>query len=275
MDQTKAIFNGKLDNLSNIKISPLSRAYTFSDSIYEVVPFYNKKPIAFDQHIDRLQNSAIGINLKIYLNKISEEIDLLISSSNLESGYVYYQVTRGQDKIRSHMYSENIEVETFGYVVAHQFERKTIQVMLCEDLRWGRCDIKSTSLLGNVLNMNEARSQNCDEVIMHKNNLLTEAGASNLFFIKDKKVCTPSLDNNILPGITRAILIKILSNAGIDVIQSNFTVDDLQLASSAWLTSSTKGIAPIVNIVNLKNSLDLKDPLFMQCVKLFDDNFFN
>ncbi|MEL1234323.1 MAG: aminotransferase class IV [Candidatus Neomarinimicrobiota bacterium] len=275
MDQTKAIFNGKLDNLSNIKISPLSRAYTFSDIIYEVVPFYNKKPIAFDQHIDRLQNSAIGINLKIYLNKISEEIDLLISSSNLESGYVYYQVTRGQDKIRSHMYSENIEVETFGYVVAHQFERKTIQVMLCEDLRWGRCDIKSTSLLGNVLNMNEARSQNCDEVIMHKNNLLTEAGASNLFFIKDKKVCTPSLDNNILPGITRAILIKILSNAGIDVIQSNFTVDDLQLASSAWLTSSTKGIAPIENIVNLKNSLDLKDPLFMQCVKLFDDNFFN
>lgn len=274
MDQTKAIFNGKLDNLSNIKISPLSRAYTFSDSIYEVVPFYHKKPIAFDQHIDRLQNSAIGISLKIYLKKISEEIDLLISSSNFESGYVYYQVTRGQDKIRSHMYSENIEVETFGYVVAHQFERKTIQVMLCEDLRWGRCDIKSTSLLSNVLNMNEARSHNCDEVIMHKNNLLTEAGASNLFFIKDKKVCTPSLDNNILPGITRSMLIKTLSNAGIDVIQSNFTIDDLQLASSAWLTSSTKGIAPIKNIINLNNSLDLKDPLFMQCVKLFDDNFF-
>lgn len=275
MGQIKAVFNGKFDNLDNIRVSPLSRAYTFSDSIYEVIPFYKSEFIAFDEHINRLQKSALGINLQIDIKKISEEIHSLTSSSQLESGYVYYQVTRGQDIIRSHMYSDNIEVETFGYVVAHDFETKIIQVMLCKDSRWRRCDIKSTSLLGNVLNMNKARLENCDEVIMHNNDILTEAGASNLFFAKEKKVFTPSLDNNILPGITRSILITILRDQGIEVIEGCFNVFDLQKASSAWLTSSTKGIAPIKNIVNLEHSLDLEDSTFKKCKELFDDGFFN
>ena len=80
--------------------------------------------------------------------------------------------------------------------------------MLCEDLRWKRCDIKSTSLLGNIISMNNAKDKGCDEVIMHRDNILTEAGASNLFFSVGNKICTPALSNNILPGITRSLLIK-------------------------------------------------------------------
>jgi branched-subunit amino acid aminotransferase/4-amino-4-deoxychorismate lyase len=123
--------------------------------------------------------------------------------------------------------------------------------------------------------MNEAKKNGCDEVIMHNNNVLTEAGASNLFFIKDGDICTPALSNNILPGITRQILIDTLARINIKVYEKDFTLDDLKAASSAWLTSSTKGIAPIIDIINLETNLILNDDMYLIVKKNFDSNFFS
>tara|TARA_B110000444_G_scaffold77071_1_gene72820 strand:+ start:5802 stop:6629 length:828 start_codon:yes stop_codon:yes gene_type:complete len=275
MNKVKAVFNGKFDLVENIKISPFSRAYTFSDSVYEVIPFFKSKPIAFSMHLERLKYSSTELAMNIEIEKISSEINNLISSCESNSGYVYYQITRGVDNIRSHMYSNSLEIETFGYVIAHAFASKPLKVMVCEDIRWGRCNIKSTSLLGNVMSMNSAHKDNCDEVIMHKNNILREAGASNLFFIKDNKICTPALSNNILPGITRALLIIELKKIGLDVIEDEFLLSDISNASSAWLTSSTKGLAPIYEITNLKSDLNIDDPMFLKCKEVFEKKFFS
>ena len=275
MNKVKAVFNGKFDLVENIKISPFSRAYTFSDSVYEVIPFFKSKPIAFSMHLERLKYSSTELAMNIEIEKISSEINNLISSCESNSGYVYYQITRGVDNIRSHMYSNSLEIETFGYVIPHAFASKPLKVMVCEDIRWGRCNIKSTSLLGNVMSMNSAHKDNCDEVIMHKNNILREAGASNLFFIKDNKICTPALSNNILPGITRALLIIELKKIGLDVIEDEFLLSDISNASSAWLTSSTKGLAPIYEITNLKSDLNIDDPIFLKCKEVFEKKFFS
>tara|TARA_B100000767_G_scaffold6774_1_gene6656 strand:- start:15355 stop:16182 length:828 start_codon:yes stop_codon:yes gene_type:complete len=275
MNQVKAVFNGKFDLVENIKISPFSRAYTFSDSVYEVIPFFKSKPIAFSMHLERLKYSSTELAMNIEIKKISSEINNLISSCESNSGYVYYQITRGVDNIRSHMYSNSLEIETFGYVIPYAFASKSLKVMVCEDIRWGRCDIKSTSLLGNVMSMNSAHKDNCDEVIMHKNNILREAGASNLFFIKDNKICTPALSNNILPGITRALLIIELKKIGLDVIEDEFLLSDISNASSAWLTSSTKGLAPIYEITNLKSDLNIDDPMLLKCKEVFEKKFFS
>ena len=274
MHQIKAVFNGNFDYIENIKVSPFSRAYTFSDSVYEVIPFYKKQFILFKSHIERLQRSIDALSITLDLKKVTAEINQLLSSSSFENGYIYYQVTRGEDLIRSHMHSEDMKTETFGYITPCSFETKKLSVMIYEDTRWGRCDIKSTSLLANVMNMNNARSHDCDEVIMHKNGILTEAGASNIFFIKDGNVYTPALSNNILPGITRSILIGALSDKGIKVIEGDFNYLELKNATSAWLTSSTKGIAPIENIVNIDHSLILDDSLYISCKEIFDSKFF-
>ena len=274
MHQIKAVFNGSFDSIEKIKVSPFSRAYTFSDSVYEVLPFYNKKLIAFESHIERLQRSIDAINITLDLKKVTDEVIELLSSSHIDNGYVYYQVTRGQDLIRSHMYSDQLDVETFGYITPCSFETKKLNVMLCEDTRWGRCDIKSTSLLANVLNMNNAKSHACDEIIMHRDGVLTEAGASNLFFAVNGRVYTPALTNNILPGITRSILIESLLDEGIKVIEGDFNYNELQKATSAWLTSSTKGIAPIENIINIEHSLRIDDSLYISCKEIFDSKFF-
>ena len=274
MNEIQAVYNGKFDFLNKIKISPLSRAYTFSDSVYEVIPFYNSKIIAFDKHILRLRNSCKALSIAINIDATSEEIMHLIRQCDFKDGYVYYQASRGVDDIRSHIYKDSISIETFGYVVEHAFQSKSLNVMFCEDLRWKRCDIKSTSLLGNVMSMNLASDKGCDEVIMHKNNLITEGGASNVFFINNDCVHTPSLSSNILPGITRELLITKIKESGVKVEEGQYTIDDLISAESIWLTSSTKGLAQVKEILDCKTNLEMDNILFKKCEEIFKSNFF-
>ena len=274
MKKIHAVYNGKFDTLNNIKISPLSRAYTFSDSVYEVIPFYNSKIIAFDKHISRLKNSCKALSISINIDRASEEITSLIKDNNFKNGYVYYQVSRGVDDIRSHIYKDSISVETFGYIIEHAFKSKSLKVMLCEDLRWKRCDIKSTSLLGNVMSMNNASQRGCDEIIMHKNDFITEGGASNVFFISDDCVYTPSLSSNILPGITRELLISKIKDKGIKVEEGQYTLKNLMNAEIIWLTSSTKGLAPVSEIVNYETNLRIDNELYKECEKIFNQSFF-
>ena len=273
MENVHAVFNGTFDNLENIKISPLSRAYTFSDSVYEVIPFHNAKGIAFDRHIKRLQKSCNSLSISANIDLISKEIIELINKSKFKDGYVYYQVSRGVDQIRSHMFNADISTETFGYVVEHTFEAKSLKVMLCEDVRWQRCDIKSTSLLGNIMSMNNAKNSGCDEVIMHKDRVITEGGASNVFFASNDCVYTPNLSKNILPGITRELLIEKIKASGINVQEGSFKIDDLTDAKSIWLTSSTKGLAQVIEITNQETNIVVDHPLFLECEKIFKNNF--
>ena len=274
MENIHAVYNSVFSYIDEIKISPLSRAYTFSDSVYEVIPFCNSNLIAFESHICRLKKSCDALNLSLNMNKTSKEITDLISRSNLTNGYVYYQVSRGIDSIRSHMFDDSLSIETFGYVVDHAFKSQKLKVMICEDLRWQRCDIKSTSLLGNILSMNNARTNGCDEVIMQKNNILTEGGASNVFFANEDTVFTPALSNNILAGITRELLIDEIKQCGIKVEEGDYSVEDLKSAKSVWLTSSTKGLAQVTDIIDLDIKLNEENHLFQKCEEIFVEKFF-
>ena len=273
MENIHAVYNSVFSYIDEIKISPLSRAYTFSDSVYEVIPFCNSNLIAFESHICRLKKSCDDLNISLNMDKPSKEITDLISRSNLINGYVYYQVSRGIDSIRSHMFDDSMSIETFGYVVDHAFKSQKLKVMICEDLRWQRCDIKSTSLLGNILSMNNARTNGCDEVIMQKNNILTEGGASNVFFANEDTVFTPALSNNILPGITRELLIDEIKQCGIKVEEGDYSVEDLKSAKSVWLTSSTKGLAQVTDIIDLDIKLNEENHLFQKCEEIFVEKF--
>ena len=273
MKNIHAVFNGEYKDLDKIKVSPLSRAYTFSDSVYEVIPFFNENIIAFDKHIKRLSNSCSSLNIDADIEKSANEILHLISSSNLKNGYVYYQISRGVDSLRSHIHNNDLQEESFGYVVSHSFKSKDLKVAICEDIRWQRCDIKSTSLLGNVMSMNDAKNHQCDEVIMHKNNEITEGGASNVFFVLNNIICTPSLSTNILPGITRELLITEIKKNGISVEEGTYSVENLLEAESVWLTSSTKGLAEVSEIINQKTRIKKNNKIFNQCKSIFDRAF--
>ena len=178
-----AIYQGQKKPLEDIKVSPFSRAYTFSDSVYEVIPYFSGKPLCFQAHLDRLQSSLDLSGIKVDMSLVISEIKQLGIELCDQDGYVYFQISRGIDELRSHMHVEDLIAERFGYAVTNKFPTSPISAMLCEDNRWNSCNIKSTSLLGNVLLMNEAKRQGCQEIVMHRNNFMTEAGASSVFYL--------------------------------------------------------------------------------------------
>jgi len=270
-----ASYNGKVDSIENIKVSPMSRAFLFSDSVYEVISFYKNEFIDFETHLDRLKHSLNETQISCSIEDCKTEIEKLLSESKSEDGYIYFQVSRGVDSKRSHFFEES-DCERFGFVEEFSFfNQSPLRVMLVDDIRWQRCDIKSTSLLGNVLQMNDAKSMECNEILMHKNGELTEGGASNIFFVKDKTIHTPELSSNILPGITRHQVIKIIKDEKLDFQEGSYSINDLNEASSIWFTSTTKGIVGVEEIANLETKINPECELLEICKDAFVKKYFS
>ena len=271
MTNIPAIYQGKLNTLDQIKVSPLSRAYTFSDSIYEVIPYFLGKPLCYKEHFDRMIQSCHLMDLDVDFDSVTKDIKELAATLNNQDGYVYYQISRGVDMVRSHIYQDDLEIERFGYAMPASFPSSAISAMLCEDDRWGRCNIKSTSLLGNVLAMNKAKSLGCQEVVMHKDGFMTEAGASNVFYFDSAgSVRTSSLSENILPGITRSILIEALKDTPYSVKEGSCSIADFNDSPCIWLTSSTKGILPLTTLIGTEYKFEKNFHGYLDIAELFN-----
>ena len=271
MTNIPAIYQGKLNTLDQIKVSPLSRAYTFSDSIYEVIPYFLGKPLCYKEHFARMIQSSHLMGLDVDFDSVTKDIKELAATLNNQDGYVYYQISRGVDMVRSHIYQDDLEIERFGYAMPASFPSSAISAMLCDDDRWGRCNIKSTSLLGNVLAMNKAKSLGCQEVVMHKDGFMTEAGASNVFYFNSAgSVRTSSLSENILPGITRSILIEALKGTPYSVKEGSCSIADFNDSPCIWLTSSTKGILPLSTLIGTEYKFEENFHGYLDIAELFN-----
>ena len=273
MTDISAIYQGKLSRLDQIRVSPLSRAYTFSDSIYEVIPYFSGKPLCFKEHLDRMTESAYQMNMSVDFKSVLNDIKQLESALADLDGYIYFQISRGIDMIRSHLYQDDLEIERFGYAMPSKSASSPISAMLCNDDRWGKCNIKSTSLLGNILSMNKAKSLGCQEVVMHRHGLMTEAGASNVFYFNAEGIVrTSALSENILPGITRRILINALEGTAFSVQEGNCNIEDFNTSPFIWLTSSTKGLIPLTNLIGSDYELEENYKGYLEVSKIFQSS---
>lgn len=271
MNKISAIYQGQLDSLENIKVSPFSRAYTFSDSVYEVIPYFDGVPLCFQMHLERLKLSLEMSGISIDMSIVQTEIQKLALELKSKNGYVYFQISRGVDELRSHLHQDDMIAERFGYAVSIDLFSNPISAMLCVDNRWAHCNIKSTSLLGNVLLMNQSRSQGCKEVVMHRNNYLTEAGASNVFYLNAEGIVrTSALNENILPGITREILINALADSPFKVEEGKCNIEDFDSSPLIWLSSSTKGLLPLNKLIGTKYTYEEFNDSFEEINKIFN-----
>ena len=271
MNKISAIYQGQLDSLENIKVSPFSRAYTFSDSVYEVIPYFDGVPLCFQMHLERLKLSLEMSGISVDMSIVQTEIQKLALELKSKHGYVYFQISRGVDELRSHLHQDDMIAERFGYVVSIDLFSNPISAMLCVDNRWAHCNIKSTSLLGNVLLMNQSRSQGCKEVVMHRNNYLTEAGASNVFYLNAEGIVrTSALNENILPGITREILINALADSPFKVEEGKCNIEDFDSSPLIWLSSSTKGLLPLNKLIGTKYTYEESNDSFEEINKIFN-----
>lgn len=253
--------NGEYLEHSQAKISPMDRGFLFGDGIYEVIPTYSGRAVGLALHLARMNRglSEIGIGYKADIEQWQKHIEHLIKQVDCESVGVYIHVSRGTDSKRFHAYPKNVTPTVFAYAFEippsqnpSRDSAKAYEVLTVEDLRWQRCHIKSTSLLGNVMHFQQGQDAHKDEVILYNaDGFITEAAACNVFVIKDGIIKTPKLDHQLLPGITRHIILTSLAKAGgFNVSEQDITVRELRTADEVWISSSSKEIAAVGKIDN-------------------------
>ena len=254
-----AFLDGSYMPIEQAKISPLDRGFLFGDGIYEVVPSYAGKMVGFAPHMLRMKSGleAIGIKLDWSMDDWSELCQRLIAENGAGNLGIYLHVSRGADNKRHHAFPENIAPTVFAFTfeiaaapIADKAKVKPYKVSTTRDLRWERCHIKSTALLGNVLHFQQGYEQGNDETLLfNADNQLTEASACNAFIVIDGTVITPPLDNQLLPGITRQIVLDVLRKDGrIKVEERSVSMDEVMSADEVWITSSSKEIAPVTEV---------------------------
>jgi D-alanine transaminase len=227
------------------------RGYQFGDGVYEVIYFKGSHLVDVIPHIERLYKSleSIKIHLGITTQSLILKIRELIRSNKYPEGFVYMQVTRGI-ATRDHIYPEGLSpVLTMSVKKLTYKHHSAMEVFTEPDIRWYRNDIKSISLLANVMAKNSAsRKRGFEAWLIDKEGYITEASAANAWIVeKDKVITTPSSDR-ILNGITRERLFKIMEENKIKYETRKFTETEAHEASEAFLTSSTKMVVPVTKI---------------------------
>lgn len=246
-----AYFNGKWLPLEKVKISPLDRGFLFSDGVYEVIPVYNNKPFFLESHIERLLNSLKKISLTINL-PIMEIVLELIRKNCLENQIIYVQITRGVAK-RNHAFPKNVSPTVF--MMSSLLERPSnddiltgVSAITSEDNRWLGCDIKSISLLPNVLAREKAVKENCTESILIRDGRVTEGAASSIWIVRNKILQCPKPNRELLEGVRISILELICEKYGIKFLREDFSYSELLKADEVIMTSATKEILSVTVI---------------------------
>ncbi|MFC4078254.1 D-amino-acid transaminase [Salinithrix halophila] len=247
------LYNDRFVDRENIQVDIEDRGYQFGDGIYEVIRVYGGNLFCLEPHLKRFARSAkeIGIDLPYTPERLGERILELVKKNNLTDGTVYLQVSRGSAP-RSHPFPANSHPVTIGYTVSAprplEALQKGIKTILTEDIRWLRCDIKSLNLLGAVLAKQKAVEAGCQEVIQHRDGMVTEGSATNVFLVKDGTLFTHPADNLILHGITRQVVLELANELGIPVREEAADVDDLFHADEVFVTGTTTEVSPVVAI---------------------------
>ena len=267
--------NGDYLNIEEAKISPLDRGFIFGDSIYEVIACYDKKPFKLSPHIERLLKNleSIKINLELTELNLSDIINQVIHENNSKNQVIYLQISRGPEKIRDHTPQDyptpTIFVSSFPMKVLPKKEIEPIEVIMQDDFRWRKSSIKATSLLASIMYKIEAKEKNVSEVILHEKGLITEGSVSNVFCVKNKVIKTPSLEANILPGITRETLIDIIKKSSYELIEADISIEELLASDEVWISNTTKGVVPVSKIDNQAIVNRQQEEIFNEILELF------
>lgn len=272
--------NGQFIPKQQASISPMDRGFLFADGVYEVVPSYQGKMVGFKQHIQRLNDglAALEIVVDMTLAQWQKVFEQLVQQNGGGNLGIYLHISRGSEDNRAHRYPQQLTPTVFAFTfeipaepVAEIDKAHTYRVVSEQDKRWKRCNIKSTALLGNIMHYRSGQKASVDEVVLfNENNELTEAAACNVFIVKDGVVATPQLDNQILPGITRYILLDALQQDGqIPVQVRTVTMDEVRQADEIWLTSSSKEVAPVVELDGELVGNGKAGPVWQQAQALF------
>jgi D-alanine transaminase len=250
-----ADLNGKRMPLAEVMVPALDRGFLFGDAIYEVLRIYHGKPWLLEEHWCRLGQSLASIRIAgVDLNRLRGRLLDTIAASRFREAIAYVQVTRGTGLNRAHTFPagatplEFLFVEEYADKYAEE-RRIGANVITLPDVRWDRCDIKSTNLLANVLAMQAAKEAGAVEALLcSADGTILEGSHSSFFGVLGGRVLTAPNSNAILPGITRSLVLRLADRAGIEVQEHTLKRDDLPRVSELFLTGTTTEVLPVVRV---------------------------
>jgi D-alanine transaminase len=254
MPRALANFNGATMPLEEVKVSALDRGFLFGDAVYEVLRVYRGRPWLLAEHWQRLARSLEAIRIRgVDLDRLKERMFATIVAGSFQEALVYLHITRGVAP-RRHAFpadavpTELLFVQEFpdGYA---ELRTSGAKVVTQPDLRWKRCDIKSTNLLGNVLAIQAAAEAQCIEALLYlPDETFTEATHSSFFWVQGGVLQTTANSPGILPGITRAFLVELAKKVGVRFQDGVLRRNELAKLSELFLTGTGSEVVPVVSI---------------------------
>ena len=250
--------NNKYVKFKDAKIHIEDRGFQFSDSVYEVIKVLNSKLLDLDFHISRLKYSTkeLNFNYKVNQTSLTKIFINLVNKNKLKNGIIYLQITRGVQP-REHAYKKYLKPNIIIYTTKKKFNLpdknyKGYKAITYPDIRWGRPDIKTTSLLANILAATEASKQGAYETILIKGKKVTEAAHSNVWIVKGTKIITHPANKEILKGVTRTVLKNMINSLNLKLIEREFSIEELLKAEEVFITSSGSLVTPITQVDKIK-----------------------
>jgi D-alanine transaminase len=244
--------DGRMLPLAEARISPLDRGFLFGDGVYEVLPVYGGRAYRFDEHLARLDRSLKEIRMPPALDRGGwlAAFGALVHGNGGGDLLLYVQVTRGVEPERNHVPQAGTRPTVFACVqplpvIPPALIENGVVAVTAGDLRWDRCDIKSTSLLGNVLLRWMAADAGAAETILLHDGNLTEGSTSSVHVVKNGRIITPPQTHAILPGTTRSVLFELAERAGIGSERRPVSETELRAADELIIASAGGGIRAV------------------------------
>ena len=249
-----AFINGRFVPWHEATVSIDDRGFQFGDAIYEVIRTYRGVPFKLAAHCARLERSARALNLVQPYTRSQWErwIHQGLSLAGYQDAKIYIQITRGVAP-RDHGFPSQTSptvVMTIReiHALAPEVRQKGVSACTVEDLRWGRCDIKSVNLLANVLAREDARKAGVFEAILVKDGRITEGAVSNVMAIHDGVLVTAPEGPQILSGVTRTVVLELAEQEGLAIEERFISVESLYRAEEVFLTGTTIEVLGVVQV---------------------------
>ncbi len=250
-----AYFNGGYQPLAEVRISPLDRGFLFGDGVYEVIPAYAGRLFHLSAHLQRLQSSLDGIRLRNphRADEWSTLLNQLVQKNGGRDQALYLQVTRGADRSRDHGFPRDLAPTVFAMCtplapLPAELLHHGAHAITLEDIRWRRCDIKTTALLGNVLLRQTAVDAHCHEALLVRDGYATEGTASSLFIVQEGVILTPPKSQDLLPSITRDVVLQLVQQQHMACREARIPAAQVRKAEEIWFASSTREVYAVTEL---------------------------
>jgi D-alanine transaminase len=244
--------NGEYLPTFEARISPFDRGFLYSDGAYEVMPVYGGRPFRFPQHCERMTRSLAALRMADPHSRDEWRgiFAKLIEANGGKDQYVYWQVTRGAERGRNHAPLPDVPRTVFAFcapfpTASRDALERGLRCVSAADTRWARCDIKSVSLLANVLLRQLAVDADASETILIRDGELTDASASAVHVVIGAELRTPPNSWKLLPGTTRGVIEELAARAGVTWRAARVSESELRAAEEICLSAATREVQPV------------------------------